>query len=362
MAKKEMSRKAADSKQTVKGKALPEKKASPTKAATKPKAGAAGSVRKAAPAKPPQKSGAKVAVKAHTPPSAKPAPAKTAKSPQKITPKAAPKTPTVKSAAPKAAADSKAASKPVKTVPAKASAPKKATVPAKALAPKPVAKPPITAKKPAAAMPKQTEAAKKSASAQRSLTALKSAAQSLAARKQAPKTQAPATNAKKPVQPANVQALAGFQPSGLFNGIRVAEEAKPFPVKNPYSLEELEKLRQSLVEERMRLLNQIASLSGVTMESMSSAKEGSGYSLHIAEHATDLQTAEANLGVRSIEEERLEQVEQALERIQTNLNHYGLCMACGNKIGIQRLIAQPHALLCLPCRSRYETLKARRGY
>lgn len=156
--------------------------------------------------------------------------------------------------------------------------------------------------------------------------------------------------------------VESLQPTGIYNGVVVAHEVKPFPVKTPYSKAELDKLREVLLEERARLLSQLASLSGVSMEAMGGAKENAGYSIHIAEHASDLQAAEANIGVRSIEEDRLEQVEQALDRLKHNLNHYGLCLACGSKIGIQRLIARPHAHLCMPCRKRFEAIRSHRGY
>jgi RNA polymerase-binding transcription factor DksA len=152
------------------------------------------------------------------------------------------------------------------------------------------------------------------------------------------------------------------QPTGMYNGILLTREIKPFPVKTPYSKSEVVKLRDALLGERQVLLDHLATLSGASLEAMVGAKEHAGYSIHIAEHASDLQTAEANLGVRSIEEERLAEVEAALERIKNDVNHYGLCMACGSKIGIQRLIARPHAHLCMPCRQTYETIRSRRGY
>jgi DnaK suppressor protein len=153
-----------------------------------------------------------------------------------------------------------------------------------------------------------------------------------------------------------------YQPTGTYNGIIITHDIKTFPARTPYSKEELLELRAALMEERDRLSSHLATLSGVSMEALVSAKEHAGYSVHIAESATDLQTAEANLGVRSIEEERLAQVDEALERIKNHVNHFGLCLSCGNKIGIQRLKARPHAHLCMPCRKRYEEIRSRRGY
>ena len=187
------------------------------------------------------------------------------------------------------------------------------------------------------------------------------AARRLAARK----AQAQPVSKRKPPASRPVKAqepVDTHQPSGFYNGIDLTREIKPFPGKTPYSKGELMDLRTALLEERERLTSHLTTLSGVSMEALVNAKEHAGYSVHIAESATDLQTAEANLGVRSIEEARLAEVDEALERIKHNLNHFGLCLACGNKIGIQRLKARPHAHLCMPCRKRYEEIRSRRGY
>src|SRR5690606_29263108 len=151
------------------------------------------------------------------------------------------------------------------------------------------------------------------------------------------------------------------RPTGMYNGVLLSENPKPFPKKTPYSKKELERLRNALREERERLLSGLSSLQGMGKETFGDIQEHPGYSVHLAEHATDLQVAETHLGVRTIEQERLELVEEALERLEKS-NHYGLCLACGSKIGIQRLIARPHAHLCLDCRQRYERIRARRGF
>ena len=148
----------------------------------------------------------------------------------------------------------------------------------------------------------------------------------------------------------------------MYNGVLLCEDIKPFPSKTPYNKEELEKLRQALKDERARLVLELESIHRLSMESLDLAREHPGYSVHMAEHATDLQTAETNLGVRTIEEERLELVEAALQRLVKKVNHYGLCVACGSKIGIQRLIARPHAHLCMDCRQRYEKARIRRRF
>ena len=153
------------------------------------------------------------------------------------------------------------------------------------------------------------------------------------------------------------------RPTGLYDGIRLLEESDvtSFPKKTPYSRQELNRLKTALHKARDKLLCEISSLMGMSQDALEAARENSGYSLHMAEHATDLQTAETNLAVRSYEEERLEKVEEALDRLENNVNHYGLCLASGRKIGIQRLIAQPHAHLCKDLQELYEKIRSRRN-
>ncbi|MCH8332881.1 TraR/DksA family transcriptional regulator [Candidatus Sumerlaeota bacterium] len=143
------------------------------------------------------------------------------------------------------------------------------------------------------------------------------------------------------------------RPTGMYGGVVLSDSPKPFPRSSPYSDGELKALKEALLNERARLRKELASLEDMTMGSVNGDKEPTGYSTHIAENASDMQATEAFLGVRSLEEERLEQVEEALQRVQER-KRYGLCVACGNKIGIERLIAKPHAHLCMDCRRRYE--------
>lgn len=330
----------------------PAAKPAPVKPAPAPKKTAA-PAKKTVPAKVAAKPApAKAAPKPAPKPAAKPAP--------KAAPAKAPAKKAVVAPAPPKAVPSKAAPQKVAPAPKPAAAakeaPKKAAAPKAAPAPKPVAEKKPASRKPVVALKsKPGQSANSSGSGSHESDARKLAIQKIQAkRNQAASDQRPA--------PSVVIGLEPSQPTGMYNGIVVTHEIKPFAAKTPYSKQELDKLREALLEEREKLLGQLASLQGVSMEAMVSAKEHAGYSIHIAEHASDLQTAEANMGVRTIEEERLEQVESALDRIENNQRHYGLCMACGNKIGIQRLIAVPHAHLCMPCRQRYETIRSRRGY
>ena len=134
----------------------------------------------------------------------------------------------------------------------------------------------------------------------------------------------------------------------------MCENPKPFPKKSPYAKEELAELKAALVLERDKLRRELVTLEGMTMGTAENVgPEVPGFPTHIAEYASHMQATETILGVRSLEEDRLEQVEEALQRIEKK-RAYGLCLACGNKIGIDRLIAKPHAHLCMDCRKIFE--------
>lgn len=282
---------------------------------------------------PPKKSAPKKAVKATA--AKKSAPKKAA--PKKVVvkkvvaKKAAPKKVAPKKAAPKKAAPKKVV---VKKVVVKKSAPKKAAP--KKVAPKTVAKP--APKKPMPVAKKAQQPAKP-----------------------AVKVESKVAQANAAKQAAHKFIVEIDRPTGMYNGVLLADIPKLFPKKTPYSRKEIEKLREALLQERERLVNELNSLQGASRSAMEETRDHPGYSMHLAEHATDLQTAEASLGLRTIEQERLELVDEALDRIKSNINHYGLCLACGNKIGIQRLIARPHAHLCMDCRQKYEKIRARKG-
>lgn len=58
---------------------------------------------------------------------------------------------------------------------------------------------------------------------------------------------------------------------------------------------------------------------------------------------------EVDLGVEHILEKKLQDVDQALERIESN--SYGVCSNCQKKISMDRLKAAPEAERCMGCES-----------
>lgn len=197
--------------------------------------------------------------------------------------------------------------------------------------------------------------------------------------KAAPKTAAPAAPARKPDAKAAAAARAAAampspggaprkqyipdieRPTGMYGGIMLSDSPKPFPKTSPYSKSELKLLKESLVGEHSRLRRELASLEEMAMGGRDRAEDSTRFPSESSEYSAEMQAAETIMGVRTLEEERLAQVTEALERIDARRN-YGLCLACGNKIGIERLIAKPHAHLCMDCRRRYERKRSQEGF
>lgn len=74
--------------------------------------------------------------------------------------------------------------------------------------------------------------------------------------------------------------------------------------------------------------------------------------LHPADAATDTQDHEFSAQLLSGSADMLEDIDDALERLQEG--QYGICEECDKPIGAGRLRAKPWARLCIDCKSREE--------
>lgn len=81
----------------------------------------------------------------------------------------------------------------------------------------------------------------------------------------------------------------------------------------------------------------------------------SGYSLHMADMATDNYDREFSLGLATNEQKISNRIDEALEKMENNT--FGLCELCGKKISKVRLKAVPYAELCVPCQQKQEKKK-----
>lgn len=124
--------------------------------------------------------------------------------------------------------------------------------------------------------------------------------------------------------------------------------------KTIFNAQELKVFKNKLLEVREDILNQIRDISEDTL--MKSQKELSGdisgYSLHMADVATDNYEREFNFRLVSGERELLLEIDAALKRIEDK--EYGSCAKCSKAIGRTRLKVIPYAKYCRKCKEEIE--------
>ncbi|MBN1405057.1 MAG: TraR/DksA C4-type zinc finger protein [Candidatus Omnitrophica bacterium] len=76
----------------------------------------------------------------------------------------------------------------------------------------------------------------------------------------------------------------------------------------------------------------------------------SGYSLHMADQATDNFDREMQYGYATTEQKMLYEIDAALARLKEK--SFGECVSCGSEIPLKRLMAVPHAKLCIKCQEQ----------
>ncbi|HEX5918366.1 MAG TPA: TraR/DksA C4-type zinc finger protein [Nocardioides sp.] len=269
---------------------------------------------KAAAEKPVKKSAASRSATKKAP--AKKAPAKKAPA-SKASAKKAPasKAPAKKAPASKAPASKAASKAPAKKAPAGKAAAKKtpaATNPA--------------AKKSVAKTPTKKAAAAKAAPATSTPT-----------KKAAPVTKAAPTTAKKAAPAKKVRKAT---PSTL-----VVLEGE-----DPWTRGELNEVVKELKEHRDRLTAIVGQSEQELAGLMRDAGDGAGHDQ--ADVGATSFERDHELTVLARERETLVQIERALAHIDDG--SYGVCDSCGNPVGKNRLMAVPHATLCMSCKQREE--------
>ncbi len=139
---------------------------------------------------------------------------------------------------------------------------------------------------------------------------------------------------------------------------RTAMETMPEPQAKHLSLGDVSRYREILMDKREQLNGQVESLTKDATASTEST-EHSKSPLSNAENASD--TYEQDFAFLSIEseEELLDKIENALERIQEG--SYGVCEVCDTAIPEERLEVMPWADLCVKCQQLEEQGRVRRS-
>ena len=113
-----------------------------------------------------------------------------------------------------------------------------------------------------------------------------------------------------------------------------------------------ESLRERLLEERRRLLEEIDALGYLHSDGLATTTEYEHYSNHIADIASETFEHEKDLALEENLRRQLKMTDDALKRFDQG--RYGICSNCGEPIPLERLEALPAASLCIRCKKKQE--------
>jgi RNA polymerase-binding protein DksA len=126
----------------------------------------------------------------------------------------------------------------------------------------------------------------------------------------------------------------------------------------PLSKRELDEFRRLLEAERQRLVDELEAIEEHLPEVENISVDASGgYDEDLADVASDTFEREKGMAIENSVNELLQQVEEALGRIEDG--SFGTCQMCGLSIHPDRLRALPYARLCINCKSREEQVLPR---
>jgi len=119
--------------------------------------------------------------------------------------------------------------------------------------------------------------------------------------------------------------------------------------------EERERYKKLLLQKKKELIDAVRHIEEDTLNRSQREASGdlSGYTLHMADIATDSYDREFSLGLASNAQKILFEIDEALKRLKDNT--FGDCLGCGKPIPKKRLNAIPYASLCIQCQSKSET-------
>ena len=112
--------------------------------------------------------------------------------------------------------------------------------------------------------------------------------------------------------------------------------------------------KERLLLLRARLRGDVSAMADAALSKSRSEASGdlSSMPIHMADIGTDNYDQEFTLNMMQTEEDTLEMIEAALERIEKGI--YGTCEACDDEIKKTRLNAIPYTPLCIDCASEIQ--------
>jgi DnaK suppressor protein len=119
--------------------------------------------------------------------------------------------------------------------------------------------------------------------------------------------------------------------------------------------DQIEHIERRLLRERERALRSLGRFQEQSKLSRdSSDSDLSSYSFHMADQGTDAMEREKSFLFASKEGRYLYRIEEALRRLYSDPENFGICHSCKSPIPFERLDALPHARYCLDCKLREE--------
>ena len=117
---------------------------------------------------------------------------------------------------------------------------------------------------------------------------------------------------------------------------------------------ETKAFKASLQAMRSRLRGDVTTMADAALRKTRSESSGdlSSMPIHMADIGSDAYEQEFTLTLMATEEDTLDLVEQALERIRAR--RFGTCEECGGVIAKKRLEAIPFAPTCIRCAEKLE--------
>lgn len=118
---------------------------------------------------------------------------------------------------------------------------------------------------------------------------------------------------------------------------------------------DLDEIRRILWGERERLAHAVGHLHGEnsgSIEDELGELSAAGVDNHMADTASATYERELDAGFEESAQQTLQEVEAALARLDAGT--YGLCVRCGDPIGVERLAAIPWARFCIDDQRRAE--------
>ncbi len=117
---------------------------------------------------------------------------------------------------------------------------------------------------------------------------------------------------------------------------------------------EMKPYKEILLELRARLRGDVTALADAALSKSRSEASGdlSSMPIHMADIGSDNYEQEFTLSTMESEQETLDAIESALERIEDRT--YGKCEDCEKPIPKTRLKAIPYTTLCIKCASKRE--------